>query len=99
MSNGLLAVCQLSPQPAPLELSGCYDSSFDPVKDGPHAAEGVVVGEVELRRRFVALPDVREAAVPLVLDLPLRRILSSARYLCWKTCRIIVCRRSGWLSV
>jgi hypothetical protein len=84
MCNGLLALCQLSPQPAPLELGGCQDSSLDPVKDGLHAAEGVVVTEVELRRRFVALLDGREAAVPPVLYLPLRRVLTSARYLPWE---------------
>jgi hypothetical protein len=59
MSNGLQALCQLSRQPAPLELSGCQDSSFDPVEDGLHSAEVVVVGEVELRRRLLALLDGR----------------------------------------
>jgi hypothetical protein len=57
MSNRLLALGQLPPQPAPLELGGCEYSSPDPVKDGLHAAEGVVVGEVDLCRCLVALPD------------------------------------------
>jgi hypothetical protein len=70
--------------PAVSTAGSCQDSSLDPVKDGPHAAEGVVVGEVELRLRLVVLPDVWEAAVPLVLYLPLWRVLSSARYLPWE---------------
>jgi hypothetical protein len=41
----------------------------------------VVVSEVELGQSIVAFPDDREAAVPLVLYLPLGRILPSARYL------------------
>jgi hypothetical protein len=81
MCNGLLALRQLSPQPAPLELGSEKDSSLDPVEDGLHAAEGVVVSEVELRRRLVAFPDDRVAAVPLVLYLPFRWVLPSARYL------------------
>jgi hypothetical protein len=50
------------------------DSPFDAIKDGLHAAEGVVVSEVELSRRLVAFPDDLVAAVPSVLYLPLRRI-------------------------
>jgi hypothetical protein len=81
MRNGLLALCQLSPQRAPLELRSGQDSSLDAVEDGLHAAEGVVLSEVELCRRLVAFPDDRKAAVPLVLYLPLWRILLSARCL------------------
>jgi hypothetical protein len=65
-----------------LELGGCDDSSFDPVKDGLYAAKGVVVGEVELRRRLVALPNNRVTPVLLALNLPFQWILLSAGHLC-----------------
>jgi hypothetical protein len=84
MCNGILALRQLSPKPASLELGSGKDSSLDPVKDGLHAAEGVVVSEVELSRRLVAFPDDRVAAVPLVLYLPFWRVLPGAGYLRWE---------------
>jgi hypothetical protein len=80
MRNGLLALCQLSPQPAPLDLGAMQDPSFDAFKDGLHTAKGVVVGEVELSRRLVAFLDDRVAAVPPVLYLPFRWIFLGTRY-------------------
>jgi hypothetical protein len=80
MRIGLLALCQLSPQPAPLELGSGQDSSLAAVEDGFHAAEGVVVSEVELNQRLIAISDDREFAIPLALYLPFWRVLPSTRY-------------------
>jgi hypothetical protein len=82
MSNGVLALGQLSPQLAPLELGCCENSSLDPVKQELHAAKGVVIGEVELGWCLVAAPDVRVTASLFALDLPFWWILPSARHLC-----------------
>ena len=90
MSNGLLALGQLPPQPAPLELGGCQDPSFDPVEDGPHAAEGVVVSEVELHRRLVAFPDGQDAAVQLLLYFHFGGYCCVQGTFVGKSCRIIV---------
>jgi hypothetical protein len=80
MRNGLLALGQLSPQSTPLNLGAVEYPSFDAVEDGPHAAEGVVVGEVELCRRVVALLGDRVAAIPPVLYFPFRRVFLGTRY-------------------
>jgi hypothetical protein len=80
MRNGLLALCQLLPQPASLDMGTVQDPSFDALKDGLHAAEGVVVGEVELSWRLVAFSDNRVAAVPPVLYFPFWWIFLGTRY-------------------
>jgi hypothetical protein len=80
MRNGLLALRQLSPQSTPLYLGTVEDPSFDAVKNRPHTAEGVVVRQVELRWRVVALSDGGVAAIPPVLYFPFLRILFGARY-------------------
>jgi hypothetical protein len=80
MRNGLLALRKLSPQSTPLYLGAVEDPSLDAVEDCSHTAEGVVVRQVELRRRVVALLDGGVATIPPVLYFPFRRILLGAGY-------------------
>jgi hypothetical protein len=80
MCNGLLALRQLSPQSTPLHLGAVEDPSFDAVKNGSHTAEGMIVREVELCRRVVALFDDGVAAIPSVLYFPFRRVFLGTRH-------------------